>query len=45
MINEITSDKRITKPGACWILSSVAGDKGRPSNYHYGAAKSALTTL
>jgi len=44
-INEITSDNRISKPGACWILSSVAGDKGRPSNYHYGAAKSALTTF
>ena len=26
-----------------WIFSSVAGDKGRPSNYHYGAAKAALT--
>ena len=26
-----------------WIISSVAGDRGRPSNYHYGAAKAALT--
>ena len=26
-----------------WILTSVAGDRGRPSNYHYGAAKAALT--
>ena len=44
-INEITSDKRISKPGALWILSSVAGDRGRPSNFHYGAAKVALTTF
>ena len=25
-----------------WVLSSVASDKGRPSNYQYGAAKAAL---
>ncbi len=42
-INSITSENRISKPGAMWILSSVAGDRGRPSNYHYGAAKAALT--
>ena len=43
-INAIVSDKRINKKGALWIFSSVAGDRGRPSNAHYGAAKSALTT-
>lgn len=42
-LNSITSESRISKPGAMWILSSVAGDRGRPSNYHYGAAKAALT--
>ena len=42
-INAITSENRIRKKGAIWILSSVAGDIGRPSNYHYGAAKAALT--
>ena len=42
-INSITSEDRISKPGYLWILSSVAGDLGRPSNYHYGAAKAALT--
>ena len=36
-------DKRINKKGALWIFTSVAGDRGRPSNAHYGAAKSALT--
>jgi len=42
-INSITSEDRTNKPGAMWILTSVAGDRGRPSNYHYGAAKAALT--
>ncbi len=42
-INSIASDQRISKPGSLWILSSIAGDIGRPSNYHYGAAKAALT--
>lgn len=40
---EITSEKRIKASGRLWVLSSVAGDKGKPSNYQYGAAKSALT--
>ena len=42
-INSITTDDRLSKPGSIWIFSSVAGDIGRPSNFHYGAAKSALT--
>ena len=42
-IISITSEDRISKPGYLWILSSVAGDLGRPSNHHYGAAKAALT--
>tara|TARA_B100000242_G_C43037616_1_gene483839 strand:+ start:520 stop:1233 length:714 start_codon:yes stop_codon:yes gene_type:complete len=42
-IKSIVTKKRITKKGALWIFSSVAGDRGRPSNYQYGAAKSALT--
>ena len=25
-----------------WVFTSVAADRGRPSNYFYGAAKSAL---
>ncbi|MDO8423424.1 MAG: SDR family NAD(P)-dependent oxidoreductase [Parvibaculum sp.] len=31
--------------GTLVILSSVAGDRGRPSNYIYGSAKSLLSTL
>ena len=42
-INEITKKERLFKPGRLWIFSSVAGDRGRPSNYQYGAAKAALT--
>ena len=42
-ISSITTENRISKPGYLWILSSVAGDLGRPSNHHYGAAKAALT--
>lgn len=37
----VTSD-RIQEPGALWVFSSVAADRGRPSNYHYGAAKAGL---
>ncbi len=44
-ITSIASQERISKQGMLWVFSSVAGDKGRPSNYHYGAAKAALTTL
>ena len=44
-IMNITNENRVKKPGALWILSSVAGDLGRPSNYFYGSSKSALTTF
>ncbi|HTH61527.1 MAG TPA: SDR family oxidoreductase [Paraburkholderia sp.] len=33
------------KHGTIAVLSSVAGDRGRPSNYVYGAAKAAVTTF
>ena len=44
-ITSIASKERLSRQGMLWVFSSVAGDKGRPSNYHYGAAKAALTTL
>ncbi|SIT43591.1 Short-chain dehydrogenase/reductase SDR [Paraburkholderia piptadeniae] len=31
--------------GMIAVISSVAGDRGRPSNYVYGAAKAAVTTF
>ncbi|WP_259731445.1 SDR family NAD(P)-dependent oxidoreductase [Synechococcus sp. CS-1325] len=40
----IATAERLERPGRLWVFSSVAADRGRPSNYHYGAAKAALTT-
>jgi decaprenylphospho-beta-D-erythro-pentofuranosid-2-ulose 2-reductase len=33
------------KKGTIAVISSVAGDRGRPSNYVYGTAKAAVTTF
>jgi short-subunit dehydrogenase len=33
------------RSGTIAVISSVAGDRGRPSNYVYGAAKAAVTTF
>ncbi len=44
-ITAIATPERIARPGRLWVFSSVAADRGRPSNYHYGAAKAALTAL
>jgi short-subunit dehydrogenase len=41
-LTAIVSPERIKQPGALWVFSSVAADRGRPSNYHYGAAKAGL---
>ena len=42
-LNIIASKDRILQSGSLWVLTSVAGDIGRPSNYQYGASKAALT--
>ena len=44
-LTAIATDERIARPGRLWVFSSVAADRGRPSNYHYGAAKAALTAF
>lgn len=44
-ITAIATDERLARPGRLWVFSSVAADRGRPSNYHYGAAKAALTAF
>ena len=44
-ITSIATPERLNKQSRLWVFSSVAGDRGRPSNYHYGAAKAALTTF
>lgn len=41
-LTAIVSPERIEQPGSLWVFSSVAADRGRPSNYHYGAAKAGL---
>jgi len=42
-LTAIVTLERIQTPGSLWVFSSVAADRGRPSNYHYGAAKAGLT--
>ena len=42
-ISSIVTPERIERLGSLWVLSSVAADKGRPSNYKYGSAKAGLT--
>ena len=44
-LTAIATPERLARPGRLWVFSSVAADRGRPSNHHYGAAKAALTTL
>jgi NAD(P)-dependent dehydrogenase (short-subunit alcohol dehydrogenase family) len=44
-LTAIATPERLARPGRLWLFSSVAADRGRPSNYHYGAAKAALTAL
>jgi decaprenylphospho-beta-D-erythro-pentofuranosid-2-ulose 2-reductase len=42
-LTAIAKPERLSTSGRLWVFSSVAADRGRPSNYHYGAAKAALT--
>ena len=41
-INAIASPERIKQKRCIWVFTSVAADRGRPSNYFYGAAKAGL---
>tara|TARA_B100000886_G_scaffold162121_1_gene110535 strand:+ start:642 stop:1388 length:747 start_codon:yes stop_codon:yes gene_type:complete len=41
-INSIASPERIKQKRSIWVFTSVAADRGRPSNYFYGAAKAGL---
>lgn len=43
-LNQIINNNRLEYDGSLWVFTSVAGERGRPSNYHYGAAKAALNT-
>ena len=44
-LTEIAKEKRFETFGSLWVFTSVASDRGRPSNYHYGSAKAALSTF
>jgi decaprenylphospho-beta-D-erythro-pentofuranosid-2-ulose 2-reductase len=44
-LTAIATPERLARPGRLWVFSSVAADRGRPSNYVYGAAKAALTVF
>lgn len=44
MINELVNIMENRGKGFLIVISSVAGDRGRPSNYFYGSAKAALNT-
>lgn len=42
-INPIAEAMKAAGKGTIAVVSSVAGDRGRQSNYHYGSAKAGLT--
>ena len=44
-ITNIMTPSRLMKSSRLWILSSVSSDRGRPSNYYYGASKAALNVF
>jgi short-subunit dehydrogenase len=45
LLTEIANIFEIQKMGTIGVISSVAGDRGRPSNYVYGSAKAAVSTF
>lgn len=44
LLSGLANRMETQKSGCIAVISSVAGDRGRPSNYLYGAAKSAVTS-
>jgi decaprenylphospho-beta-D-erythro-pentofuranosid-2-ulose 2-reductase len=45
LLTPIANVLEAQKHGALAVISSVAGDRGRPSNYLYGSAKAALSAF
>lgn len=45
LMNRIAQHLELQQYGTLVIIGSVAGDRGRPSNYCYGAAKGAVATF
>jgi short-subunit dehydrogenase len=45
LLTELAQAMENQRRGVIAVISSVAGDRGRPTNYVYGAAKSAVTAF
>ncbi|EON6314929.1 TPA: SDR family oxidoreductase [Vibrio cholerae] len=45
LLTEIANSLEQKKSGVIAVITSVAGDRGRPSNYLYGSAKAAVSTF
>lgn len=45
LLTEIANSFEQKKSGVIAVITSVAGDRGRPSNYLYGSAKAAVSTF
>ena len=45
LLTVIANHMALQRCGTVAVISSVAGDRGRPSNYLYGAAKAAVSTF
>lgn len=45
LLTIIANQLQLQRCGNIAVISSVAGDRGRPSNYVYGSAKAALSTF
>lgn len=45
LFTQLSQQFEIQRCGTLAVISSVAGDRGRPSNYLYGAAKAAVSTF
>lgn len=45
LLTSLANRMEAQRSGTIAVISSVAGDRGRPSNYLYGTAKAAVTTF
>lgn len=45
LLTNLANRMELQKTGCIAVISSVAGDRGRPSNYLYGAAKAAVSVF
>ena len=45
LLTQLANYMEVQRHGGIAVISSVAGDRGRPSNYLYGTAKAAVSTF